>query len=203
MTSHTATIKYDRRLVRRALNHFMVTRLGKSSFLLSILALCFLSGCGEPEVPKTDKPTPLVSIDCTESGLGNLSAGFVLGWVADLTEENGGSLSVQLRGERRNVEFLFLVRDLNSNEIQIDVPIIEFRKEGPFVNNEQLPDGGFDEWLATYIEAAQIADVEPLLLIRGSHFIPIKDCVANFERLYDRGIKGLVLWSSISEEIIK
>ena len=31
--SHTATIKYDRPLVRRALNRFMVKRLGESSFL--------------------------------------------------------------------------------------------------------------------------------------------------------------------------
>lgn len=36
--SHTATIKYDRPLVRRALNRFMVKRLGKSSFLI-LLAL--------------------------------------------------------------------------------------------------------------------------------------------------------------------
>ena len=40
---HTATIKYDRPLVRRALNRFMVKRLGKTFFLgLPALILVFL-----------------------------------------------------------------------------------------------------------------------------------------------------------------
>ena len=41
--SHTATIKYDRPLVRRALNRFMVKRLGKPFFVALLAALLAFS----------------------------------------------------------------------------------------------------------------------------------------------------------------
>ena len=46
-------------------------------------------------------------------------------------------------------------------------------------------EGAVDEWTVAFIETAQIVDLEPLLPIRGSHFIPMKECIADFKLLYD------------------
>ena len=74
--------------------------------------------------------------------MGNLSASFVLGWIGELADENGGGILGALRGDERDIEFVFLIEDSKTKAIQIDHPVIEFRKEGTFVNNELFPGRG-------------------------------------------------------------
>ncbi len=152
------------------------------------LAMC---GCGENDPKKLVSPKPLFSIDCTDAGLGKLSAGFVMDWIAKLADENGGSVLGVLHGEERDIEFYFHAGNGDDSMHEICHIVADFRKEGIFFNEEALLPNEFSDRLALYAETARLTESTASLIVAASDFWKMKDCMENFQIPYDNGIRHL------------
>ncbi len=155
----------------------------------------FLTGCTKVEVSKSEVLKPAISIDCTEKGLVDYSAGVIFESINNIVRSSDRGVLIEFFRESETIYFFITTSEEMGDIIKLP-PVVEFRPQAVIIEGYN---GGpkslieFDKWLQVYADECDSLSATAVLSIKAPEWVSLAECFSSLKAIFDHGIHNLVI----------